>query len=146
MAKTYRHTALRHIGNVLATTLVRAEVKVGPIQLLTVRGRKSGLPRTTPVAVVEQQGQRYLVATYGLVDWVRNLRAAAEATLTLGRRSEAIKVIELPPQEAVSVLKASLGGGGGAFKAYFDVPAEAPLQEFEREAVRHPVFVVHKSL
>ena len=100
MAKTYRHTALRHIGNVLATILVRAGVKVGPIHLLTVRGRKSGLPCTTPVAVVEQQRQRYLVATYGLVDWVRNLRTAAEA----------------------------------------------PLQEFEREAVRHPVFVVHKSL
>ena len=146
MAKTYRHTALRRIGNVLATTLVRAGVKVGPIHLLTVRGRKSGLPRTTPVAVVEQQGQRYLVATFGPGDWVRNLRAAGEATLTLGRRSETIKVIELPAQEAAPVLKACLGGSGGAFKAYFDVTAEAPLQEFEREAGRHPVFVVRKSL
>ena len=72
MAHTYRHTALRRIGTVLATTLVRAGVKVRPIHPLTVRGRTSGLPPTTPVAVVDQQGQRYLVATFGLVDWVRH--------------------------------------------------------------------------
>lgn len=57
MAKAYRHTFLRQAGNVLATTFVRAGLKVGPIHLLTVRGRKSGQPRTTPIAVVEQNGE-----------------------------------------------------------------------------------------
>lgn len=53
------------MGNLLSTTLVRAGVKMGPIHLLTVRGRKSGKIRTIPVAVVEQQGKRYLIAPFG---------------------------------------------------------------------------------
>jgi hypothetical protein len=57
--------------------MVRAGVKVGPIHLLAVRGHKSGQPRTNPEAVVEQNGKRYLVAAFGVVNWVRNLRAAS---------------------------------------------------------------------
>ena len=71
-------------GNSLTTPLLRAGVKlVGPgnypMYLLTVRGRKSGQPRTVPIVLLEQHGQRYLAATYGMVDWVRNLRAAVES-------------------------------------------------------------------
>jgi hypothetical protein len=57
---------------------------------------------------VEQQGQHYLVAAFGVVGWVHNLRAAGEATLTRSRRSETIKAIELEPKEAAPVLKACL--------------------------------------
>jgi len=56
MAKTYRVTFFVRLSNMLTTILVRAGVKVGPIHLLTVRGRTSGQPRTTPVAAVEQHG------------------------------------------------------------------------------------------
>ena len=48
------------------------------MHLLTVRGRKSGLPRTTPVNLIEYQGRRWLVAPYREVAWVRNVRAAGE--------------------------------------------------------------------
>lgn len=142
MAKAYRHTFLRQAGNVLATTLVRAGLKVGPIHLLTVRGRKSGQPRTTPIAVVEQNGERYLVATFGIVDWVRNLRAAKEATLTLGRRCETISVVELEPEEAAPILKGCIGAGGPITQGYFEATVESSLQDFERETLRHPVFQV----
>ena len=147
MTKTYQHTFFRQMGNVLATTLVRAGVKMGPIHLLTVRGRKSGEPRTTPIAVVEQNGQRYLIAPYGVVNWVRNLRAAGEATLTHGRRSEAITVVELAPEAAAPVLKRSIenGGGGGFTQGYFNVSAESSLADFEREALEHPVFQIVSS-
>ncbi|HEX4205942.1 MAG TPA: nitroreductase/quinone reductase family protein, partial [Ktedonobacteraceae bacterium] len=64
MTKTYHVTFLVRLGNLLATTMARMGLKMGPIQLLTVHGRKSGEPRTTPVAVVEQNGKRYLVAPY----------------------------------------------------------------------------------
>jgi hypothetical protein len=57
MAKTFRVTFLVHLGNLLATSMVRLGLKVGPIQLLTVRGRTSGEPRTTPVAVVDLDGK-----------------------------------------------------------------------------------------
>jgi deazaflavin-dependent oxidoreductase (nitroreductase family) len=146
MAKTYHHTFFMHMGNILATTLVRAGVKIGPIHLLTVRGRKSGEPRTTPIAVVEQDGQRYLIAPFGAVNWVRNLQAAGEATLTHGRRSEAITVVELAPEAAGPVLKRSLeNGGGGGFKGYFNVSAESSLADFVREALEHPVFQIVSS-
>ena len=147
MTKTYQHTFFRHMGNVLATTLVRAGVKMGPIHLLTVRGRKSGEPRTAPIAVVEQNGRSSLIAPYGIVNWVRTLRAAGEATLTYGRRSEAITVVELAPEAAASVLKRSLenGGGGGFTRGYFNVNAESSLADFVREALSHPVFQIVSS-
>lgn len=144
MAKTFRATFLVRLGNMLATSMARVGLKVGPIQLLTVRGRKSGEPRTTPVAVVEQQGKRYLVAAYGEVNWVRNLRAAGEALLTLGRHQEAIRTRELPPEEAAPILKNTLGNGAFFTRNYFDTKREASLQDFEREAIHHPVFLIQR--
>ncbi len=38
--------------------------------LLTTRGRKTGRPHTTPVSLVIEDGQRWLVASYGTVNWV----------------------------------------------------------------------------
>jgi deazaflavin-dependent oxidoreductase (nitroreductase family) len=144
MAKTSQVPLYVRMGNVLTTTLVRAGFKVGPVHLLTVRGRKSGQPRTTPIAVVEQDGKRYLAAPYGVVDWVRNLRAAGEATLTRGRRSEAVRAIELSPREAGLVLKGIIEGGN-PFGRYFDVTVESSLEDFERATVRHPVFLLQRK-
>ncbi len=142
MAKTFRITPLFRLGNLLATTLTRASLRVGPIHLLTVRGRKSGVPRTTPIAVVEQDGKRYLVAAYGVVDWVRNVRAAGTATLTLGRRSETVRVIELSPEEAAPILQKTIGRGSGFARDYVDLAETPSLQDFEREAAHHPVFLL----
>src|SRR5712692_8689592 len=112
MTKTYRVPFPVRMGNLLSTTLVRAGVKMGPIHLLTVRGRKSGKIRTILVAVVEQQGKRYLIAPFGAMNWVRNLRAAVGvATLTRSRRTEVIRAIELEPGEAALVLRESLRAG-----------------------------------
>lgn len=146
MAKTFRVTFFVRLSNLLATTMARVGLKIGQIQLLTVRGRKSGELRTTPIAVVEQQGKRYLVAAYGVVNWVRNLRAAGEATLTLGRQKEAIRTIELSPEEAAPILKNTLGGGGFFTRDSFDAAREASLEDFEREAACHPVFLIQSAV
>ena len=143
MSETYRAPLFVRMSNKLVTTLIRAGMNIGINALLTVRGRKSGQLRTTPVAVVELKGQRYLIAAFGIVDWVRNLRAAGAATLTRNRRSEAIAVAELPPAEAALILKACLGIAPGFVRAYFDVTPASSLGDFEREAVRHPVFRVY---
>jgi deazaflavin-dependent oxidoreductase (nitroreductase family) len=74
--------------------------------LLTVPGRCSGAPRSTPVTVVEEDGQRWLVAPYGPVGWVYNARATGQVELSRGRRPETVRVKELAPEAAVSVLKA----------------------------------------
>ena len=142
MAKTYRVTFAVRLSNKIVGFLLCAGVKIGPMVLLTVRGRKSGQPRTTPVALGERNGQRVLVGTFGNVNWVRNLRAAGEATLTRRRRSEEITVRELPPEEAAVALKEILPTAPNFIKAYFDVTPDSPLEEFIQEAPRHPIFQV----
>lgn len=84
MVKTYHVNVADRVEMVLLTALLRAGVKMGTTSLLTVRGRKSGQPHTVPVVLVEQDGQRFLVAPYGVVQWVRNIRVAGTATLTRG--------------------------------------------------------------
>ena len=148
MAKTYQAPLFVRVGNVLTTTLLRAGVKlVGPgnypMYLLTVRGRKSGQPRTIPLVMHEQNGKRYLASPYGIVDWVRNLRAAGEAILTRGRRAETVTARELPQGEAALVLRADIKRN--PFARYFGVTADSSLEEFERAVVTHPLFVLEKQ-
>jgi deazaflavin-dependent oxidoreductase (nitroreductase family) len=78
---------------------------MGPNVLITVRGRKSGLPRSTPVTVIENSGRRGLISPFGEVNWVRNLRAVGQATITAGRRKEEVTAVELEPAEAVEFIR-----------------------------------------
>jgi deazaflavin-dependent oxidoreductase (nitroreductase family) len=143
MATTYHVNFADRVAAALTRALLRAGVKLGTMSLLTVRGRKSGKPHTVLVLLVEQDGHRWLVAPYGVVQWVRNLRAAGTATLTRGRRSETITVRELPAQEAAPVLKQYLLLRVSAgVRSYFDATKDSPLEAFEREAARHPVFQI----
>lgn len=145
MAKRFRPTLFFRVGYIINTFLLRIGVKRGNMVLLTVRGRKSGQPHTVPVALIEYDGQRWLTAPYGIVNWVRNLRAAGEATLTHGRSTEHISVSEVSAQKAAPILKRSLSRSRSFVLAYFDVTPESSLAEFEREALNHPVFLI-KSL
>jgi deazaflavin-dependent oxidoreductase (nitroreductase family) len=154
MAKKDKAPRYVRVANVMTTTLLRAGFKlVGPgmvfgnypMYLLTVRGRKSGLPRTVPVAIIRRNGKRYVGSPYGIVDWVRNLRAAEEATLTRGRRSETVNATELPIEEAALVLREDVKDGN-PFTRYFGVTADSSLGEFEQAVVSHPLFVLQSPL
>jgi deazaflavin-dependent oxidoreductase (nitroreductase family) len=140
MAKTYRITPFVRVSNAIVAALLRRGVKIGSNALLTVTGRTSGEPRTTPVTLLEQNGERYLQSPFGEVNWVRNLRAAGQATLTRGRHAEPISVVEVSPDEAAAVYKAVLATVPSLIKGYFDVTPDSPLADFEREAPRHPMF------
>jgi deazaflavin-dependent oxidoreductase (nitroreductase family) len=142
MAKHYQVNFAVRASNAIVRVLLKLGVPVGPNVLLTVRGRKSGLPQTVPVALMTGDNRRWLVGSFGNVNWVRNLRAAGEATLTRGRRPEHIRAVELSPQEAAPVLRDALATAPGLVKGYFDVTSSSPLAEFEREAPRHPVFEI----
>jgi len=85
--------------NPVARRVLRVGGLLGPNALITVRGRKSGEPRTTPVALVEIEGRRWVIGTFGDTNWVRNLRAAGHATLSVGRRSEDVAARELTVDE-----------------------------------------------
>ena len=86
----------------LARRLLRVGVPLGPNALLTVAGRKSGEPRTTPVALIEIGGRRWLCGTFGETNWVRNLRAAGRATVTVGNRRQEVTATELSRAEAAT--------------------------------------------
>lgn len=149
MARTDKAPTFVRVANVLTITLARAGFRlVGfgkyPMYLLTVRGRNSGQPRTVPIVILERNGKRYLASPYGIVNWVRNLRAAGEATLTRGRRSETVTARELPQDEAAVVLREDIREGN-PFARYFGVTAESSLEEFERAAVSHPLFVLERQ-
>src|SRR5438552_986713 len=153
MTKTYQAPMYVRVANVLILALLRAGVKlVGPylvrgnypIYLLTVRGRKSGQPRTVVLAIMERNGKRYIGSPYGIVDWVRNLRAAGEAILTRGRRSETVTAKELPKDEAALVLREETRGGN-PFTRFYGVTADSSLEEFERAVVIHPLFVLERK-
>lgn len=91
--------------NPIARVLLTAGIPMGPDVLLTIRGRKSGLPRTTPVAICEHAGRRGLISPFGEVNWVRNLRTSGCATLTIGQRTEEVTAVELGPDEAAAFIR-----------------------------------------
>ena len=142
MAKTYRVSPFVKTSNAIVAALLRRGVKVGENVLLTVPGRKSGALRTTPVTILEWNGERWLQSPFGDVNWVRNLRAAGGATLTRGRRVESISVEEATHEEAARVYKGRFASFPSMIKGYFDVTADSPIEEFEREPPRHPMFRV----
>jgi deazaflavin-dependent oxidoreductase (nitroreductase family) len=78
---------------------------MGPNGLLTVRGRVTGEPRTAPVAFVEVHGRRWVVATFGDVNWARNLRAAREGEIRIRGRTERVAAIELSHEQAASFFR-----------------------------------------
>lgn len=131
------------IGNKVITVLLRIGIKLNglgyPMYLLTVRGRKSGLPRTTPIVVLMSRNEYYLGSPYGMVDWVRNLQAAGEATLTRGRRTETFTARQLSPKEAAPALKEAFKKDNPFVRSYGVTP-QSSLEEFERAAQSHPFF------
>jgi deazaflavin-dependent oxidoreductase (nitroreductase family) len=93
----------------LFSPIVRRVLRVGPLlgpnALITVRGRKSGEPRTTPVALVEIGGKRWVIGAFGETNWVRNLRAAGQATMTVGSRREDVLARELTVDERAAFFR-----------------------------------------
>jgi deazaflavin-dependent oxidoreductase (nitroreductase family) len=137
--RVFRMSSGRRVGDAIMSVFAR--VGLGPIHLLTTRGRKTGLPRTNPVTLVEQDGQRWLVAPYGAVAWVRNARAAGRVTLRRGRDTREYTIRELPPAEAGPILKRYLAIAG-ATRPYFRATRDSPVDAFVAEADRHPVFAL----
>lgn len=145
MAKTYRVTGGARFANALLGFLLRAGLGPKFMRLLTVAGRKSGEPRSTPVVPVQTEQGHWLVAPYGEVGWVLNTRSAGTVTLRRGRTSETLAATELGPREAVPVLREYLAMKpvGKYVGAYFDVTPESSDDAIEADAPRHPVFELH---
>jgi deazaflavin-dependent oxidoreductase (nitroreductase family) len=139
VAETFRNTRLRQIGNTLIAPLARLGLAGKRTHILTVTGRKSGRKYSTPVQLVFQDGQRWLVSPYGERAWVRNARAAGRVELTRALRTERLRIEEVDPQTAAPVLREYLRKTP-LVKPYFDASKDSPVEQFAAEAARHPVF------
>jgi deazaflavin-dependent oxidoreductase (nitroreductase family) len=105
--------------NAIAKPLLRAGVPMGYNGLLTTTGRKSGEPRTAALAIIERDGRRWVWSPWGEVNWVRNLRASGRATVTVRKRTDEVRAVELDDAERLRFMEDTLapiatGVPGGA--------------------------------
>ena len=128
--------------NTVVKSLQKLGIRTGPAMVLTVPGRKSGRPRSTPMTPFELDGNLYTVAGFPQADWALNARAAGVGTLTRGRKSRRIRIVELSTEEARPVLrsfpdKVPVGVGFGKRSGLVQ---DGTPDEFEALAGRCPVF------
>jgi deazaflavin-dependent oxidoreductase (nitroreductase family) len=116
--KEGRNVAPTHSGRVplrvrlfspILKFLLVAGIPLGPNRLVTVRGRKTGRPRTAGIAVIEVGDRRWVWAPWGEVNWVRNLRAAGRATIAQRGGNEEVAATELDPEQRVGFFRDVLG-------------------------------------
>lgn len=117
-------------------------IPTGPAMVLTVTGRKSGQPRSTPMTPFEFDGGLYVVAGYPGADWAANARAAGTGTLARGRRSRQVRIVELTADEARRVLRVFPVEVpvGVAFAKRSGMVRDGTADEFEALAGRVAVF------
>lgn len=121
--------------------LTRLGVSLWGSRILSVRGRKTGEPRSTPVNLLILDGERYLVAPRGHTQWVRNLRVAGEGHLRVGRRVERFTPTELVDDDKPAVLRAYLERWKWEVGVFFDgVGPKSSDEELRRIAPGYPVF------
>jgi len=144
----FEPSPLFRFANEMVIPLIRWGLPMGvrraPMALLTVRGRRSGIPRTTPVALAGLDGGWLLVAVYGVSDWSLNLEAAREADVTVRGETTRVDARRLPPHEAAPILRDSIADAPAMVRRmtsrYFAASIESSLDAWAQESVEHPVF------
>jgi deazaflavin-dependent oxidoreductase (nitroreductase family) len=134
--------ATKNLFNPLVRGLTRTGLSVRGSRILEVTGRRSGLPRRTPVNLLQLSGVDYLVAPRGETEWVRNVRAAdGRLQLILGRKRHPYTAVELPDEDKPELLRAYLAKWKSEVGKFFDgVGPDSPDSELAAIAGRHPVF------
>jgi hypothetical protein len=82
-------------ANHVVKLLSRMGMPLGTIRIITVPGRVSGKPRSTPVSPLTIDHHRYVIAGLANSSWARNARAAGHGCLRKGRHTEAVELAEV---------------------------------------------------
>jgi deazaflavin-dependent oxidoreductase (nitroreductase family) len=137
-----------NVFNAIAKPLLAAGMPMGFNGLVTIRGRKSGEPRTTPVAIIESGDRRWIWAPWGEVNWVRNLRAAGRATIEVRKQTEDVIATELDPaqrleffRDVLRPLAKGMPGGMWFIRTIDGVDLDRPQEAAENR----PVFELHPA-
>ena len=120
----------------LNVAILRRGLKIGSQYLLSVRGRKSGEVRSTPISIATIAGSRYIVAAFSEAAWVQNVRAAGAGTLGRGRNIEQVRLVELPVEERGPVLRGFLRQVKGGVRFFGSADPDVVVAA----ADRYPVF------
>ncbi|BCJ45462.1 hypothetical protein GCM10010168_79980 [Actinoplanes ianthinogenes] len=131
--------------NRLTRGLTRLGVRVGPVCVLTVPGRRSGVPRPAPVTPITVDGRRYVIAGLPRGDWARNVRAAGRGELAAGRRRSQVILTEVTDpglrRRVVRAFPAEVPAGV-FFYIRIGLVTSADPDEFEAAADRVAVFEI----
>lgn len=128
--------------NRLMKAVQKLGIPTGPAMVLTVPGRRSGQPRSTPMTPFDYRGGLYVVAGYPGADWAANARAAGTGTLARGRRRRQVRIVELTADDARPVLREfpAKVPVGVAFAKRSGLVRDGSPDEFEALAGRLAVF------
>ncbi|MFD6618765.1 nitroreductase family deazaflavin-dependent oxidoreductase [Streptomyces albidoflavus] len=130
-----------HVTNPIVIWLCRRGIGLFGIRILVVRGRKSGVSRQTPVHVLTTQGQTYLLAPRGHVQWTHNLRAAGRGELRLGKKTVPFTATEIADDDKPAVLRAYMKRWKAEVRVFFpDVGPKATDDDLRRIAPSRPIF------
>jgi deazaflavin-dependent oxidoreductase (nitroreductase family) len=133
-------TGVERVFNRIFGILVGLGVGFSHNYLLQVKGRKSGKIYSTPVDLLELNGQRFLVAPRGRTQWVRNAEAAGEITLKKGSFQRRFALRAVPDADKSPILKAYLDGFKKEVQRYFPVAAGSPVESFRDLVESYPAF------
>ena len=139
MTKTYRLTPITRVVNGIYSVMTRRGRGANYRYILTVEGRKSGAAKSTPVDVMEIDGQRWLVAPYGEVNWVKNARASGQVALSRGGSSSRWKAEEVRGLEAVPAIRCYITSVP-VTAAYWELDADSTDVAVSAASEHHPVF------
>ncbi len=139
VAKVYRLGFAQRSANAVFGLLTRMGFGAGYRYVLTVPGRKTGRPCSTPVDVMDVGGNRWLVAPYGEVNWVRNARAAGAVDLSRGRSTTHFRIEEAAPTQAVPAIREYIRSVP-VTRSYWECGADSTDDEIVAIVPLHPVF------
>ena len=83
------------LANRVVRALNRLGAPLGTVHVLTVPGRRTGAPRSTPVSPLTVGERRYVIAGLPDGDWARNVRVAGRGELARGRRRRPVTLTEV---------------------------------------------------
>lgn len=128
--------------NRIVKAMQRLGIRTGPAMILTVPGRKTGRPRSTPMTPFTYGGDMYTVAGYPGADWAANARSAGVGTLSRGRKSKKIRIVELDAEASRPVLRefSAQVPVGVSFAKRSGLVRDGTPDEFEALAGRLAVF------
>jgi len=109
---------------------------IADTETLTLTKRGSKEPQKIPVITVDVDGTKYLVSTRGESQWVKNIRANPDVTMSNKAGTTGYVAREIPEHDRPPILAAYREKAGKTVDGYFQkLPHEAD----------HPVFALTKT-